>query len=217
MFTLTKSYALSKNSLLLKQFFIHIIFMQTINIVHLPKEKWEGHVVPIGYTTNEYYDFSMNRNENGFNISIEKKALSKPITHTPDEHDYPDRLYAKYFPDARAYGVLDGEKLVAVIEIWGEDWSNRMRVTELWVADHLHRKGIGHALMEKAKEEARKEKRRAIILETQTSNANAIGFYLHEGFTLIGFDICCYSNHDIEDKGVRLEMGYFFNDDQKST
>ena len=41
------------------------------------------------------------------------------------------------------------------------------------------------------------QKRRAIILETQSCNTNAIGFYLHQGFELIGFDTCCYTNNDI--------------------
>ena len=36
------------------------------------------------------------------------------------------------------------------------------------------------------------------MLETQSCNTNAIGFYLHEGFTLIGFDACCYANNDLE-------------------
>lgn len=187
--------------------------MTNIKIVPLPKEKWEGFIVHIDYTTNEYYDVCTNKQENGFSISIEKKSLPIPITHTSKEYDFPDRLYSKYFPDAQAYGILEeGQKLVATIEISPEEWSNRLRITELWVGEQLRRKGIGHALMEKAKEQARKQKRRAIILETQSCNANAIGFYLHEGFTLIGFDTCCYSNHDIERKEVRFEMGYFLTD-----
>ena len=28
-------------------------------IVHLPKEDWKGWIVPIGYTTEEYYDVEM--------------------------------------------------------------------------------------------------------------------------------------------------------------
>lgn len=189
--------------------------MKNINIVPLPKEKYKDFVLPIGYTTNEYYEFNLNRLENGFNISIEKKPLSQPITHTPDEYDYPDKLYQEYFPEAQAFGVIEDDKVIGAIEISPENWSNRLRVTELWVAEHARRKGIGHALMEKAKEQARNDKRRAIILETQTCNANAIGFYLHEGFTFIGCDICCYSNHDIEDKGVRLELGYFYPENDK--
>ena len=61
-------------------------------------------------------------------------------------------------------------------------------VTELWVSDALRGKGIGKSLMDKAKEVALSQKRRAIILETQSCNTNAIGFYLHQGFELIGFD-----------------------------
>ena len=53
------------------------------------------------------------------------------------------------------------------------------------------------------------EKRRAIILETQSCNTAAISFYEHEGFRLIGFDSCCYSNNDISKKEVRIDMGYF--------
>ena len=63
--------------------------------------------------------------------------------------------------------------------------------------------------MEKAKSIAAAKDCRAIMLETQSCNTNAIGFYLHEGFTLIGFDLCCYSNRDADRKEVRIELGYF--------
>ena len=68
--------------------------------------------------------------------------------------------------------------------------------------------GIGHALMNLAKDEARKNGHRMVMLETQSCNTNAIGFYLHEGFTLIGFDACCYANNDLERKEVRIELGW---------
>ena len=60
--------------------------------------------------------------------------------------------------------------------------------------------------------EAGLARRRALILETQSANANAIGFYLHEGFGLIGLDLCCYTNCDIQRKDVRLELGWFPQD-----
>ena len=71
------------------------------------------------------------------------------------------------------------------------------------------KQGFGKQLMNLAKETARKEGNRVLMLETQSCNVNAIGFYLHEGFTLIGFDACCYSNQDLERKEVRLELGWF--------
>ena len=38
-----------------------------------------------------------------------------------------------------------------------------------------------------------------------------IGFYLHQGFELIGFDTCCYTNDDIGRREVRINLGYFFH------
>ena len=46
------------------------------------------------------------------------------------------------------------------------------------------------------------------MLETQTSNADGIAFYLAQGFIVIGYDITCYGNQDVERGEVRLELGY---------
>ena len=66
-------------------------------------------------------------------------------------------------------------------------------------------------MMAVAKEQARLERRRALILETQSCNVGAISFYLQEGFSLIGFDSCCYSNRDPERREVRLDLGIILN------
>ncbi len=179
-------------------------------IVHLPKEKWKHTIIPIGYTTSLFYDVILNKTVIGYTIEIEKKDFMKPVTHTPTEYDYPDKLYEDHWLNAYAWGVLDEkEELIAAIETDQEIWSNRLRITELWVSEHYQKKGIGHALIEIAKEQARRERRRAIILETQSCNVNAIDFYQHEGFTLIGMDTCCYKNNDLSRKEVRLEFGWF--------
>ena len=99
--------------------------------------------------------------------------------------------------------------MLACIETCPEEWSNRLMVTELWVDERIRRRGVAHALMAIAKEQAVLEHRRAIILETQSCNTGAICFYQQEGFRLIGFDSCCYSNRDPERREVRMDMGYF--------
>lgn len=184
-------------------------------IVHLPKEQWKDYILSMGYTTEEYYDVAVDRTGKGFSVHIEKKAFPAPVTHTDEEYDFPDRLYAEWWTGAWAWGILAEQKLVAAIETDPEKWSNRLRVTELWVDKNYRKQGLGHALMEVAKEQARLERRRAVILETQSCNVNAVDFYLHEGFTLIGLDTCCYQNRDLERKEVRLEMGYFLDRKEK--
>lgn len=175
------------------------------NIDYLPPDKWRGHVLPIGYTSRDYYDV---RVEN-FDIHIERRPFPGPVVHYPEEHDFPDRLYLPHWEHACAWGVVEGGELLAAIETEAEIWSNRLRVTELWVSERLRRRGLGHELMAIAKERARLERRRAVILETQSCNTAAIDFYRSEGFGLIGLDTCCYSNRDIARREVRLELGWF--------
>ncbi|WMM26289.1 GNAT family N-acetyltransferase [Tissierella sp. MB52-C2] len=178
-------------------------------IIHLPKEKWKGTVIPIGYTTDKYYDVLVNKTDKGFDIKIEKKDFKEIVTHTPEEYDLPDKLYEDHWENAYAWGVLVNDELIAAIETNQELWANRLRITELWVSEKYQKQGIGHRLVGMAKEQARRERCRAVILETQSCNVNAIDFYQHEGFTLIGMDTCCYRNNDLERKEVRLEFGWF--------
>ena len=120
-------------------------------IIPLPQEQWQDAVLPIGYTTTEYYDVSLEQNADGFSLSIQKKLLEEPITRTPQGHDFPDRLFAAHWQGARAWGIVEDGKLLGAIELCAEEWSNRLRVTELWVDPSLQKQGYGHALMEIAK------------------------------------------------------------------
>ncbi|MBR5059963.1 MAG: GNAT family N-acetyltransferase, partial [Clostridia bacterium] len=127
----------------------------------------------------------------------------------PEDGAYPDSLYADWWENARAFGIVEDGKLLAAVEICPEEWSNRLLITELFVGEKIRGKGYGKKLIDLCKEIAVRGGYRALMLETQSSNENAIGFYLHEGFTLIGFDSCCYTNNDIERKEVRFNMGWF--------
>ena len=185
-------------------------------IVPLPKEKWKGTIVPIRYTTDAYYDLELTESDSGFTARMVKKQFDTPVTHRPEEYNYPDKLYQDYWEKAEAYGMVgeDGA-LLACVEICPEEWSNRLMVTELWVADQLHRKGFGTRLMKLAKEKAREQGRRAIILETQSCNVRAIAFYRSQGFRLIGFDSCCYANNDIARHEIRFNFGFYPDKDEK--
>lgn len=179
------------------------------NVVPLPREKWTGFRLIMDYDTCEYYDVIQNKSDDEFTVEFVKKRSDELISRRSSDYDFPDSLYQPHWKNAEAFGVFDGDKLIGAIEICPEEWWNRLIVTELWVAEGYRKKGVGRALMNHAKQRAISDKRRAIILETQSCNVNAMGFYLHEGFTLIGFDSCCYTNRDIERKDVRIDLGWF--------
>ncbi len=184
-------------------------------IIPLPKEEWKGTPILMKYTTEEYYDLETSVSEDSFQVQMVKKKFETPVTHTPEEYDFPDSLYQDHWEKAEAFGIVcekNGKKgLLACIELCPEEWSNRLMVTELWVSDELQRQGIGTRLMNLAKEQAKLQGRRAIILETQSCNVRAISFYRSQGFELIGFDSCCYTNRDVERHEIRFDFGYFLH------
>ena len=186
-------------------------------IIALPKETWKGTAIPLQTRSNSYYDLEIHPlDSSGCVISLTRKQTEEEIVHTPEEYEFPDSLYQEHWENAEAFGIVseDGD-LLACIEVCPEEWSNRLMVTELWVSDGLRHQGIGKRLMDKAKAIAASQNRRAVILETQSCNTNAIGFYLHEGFELIGLDTCCYTNNDIGRREVRINLGYFFHKDAR--
>lgn len=192
--------------------------MKEYTIVELKKEEWEMVPIPMRYTTNEYYDVQKIKEADGLIIRLVKRPFDEPVTHGPEEYDFPDKLFEPHWENAKAWGIVEetgGKKeLKACIEICPEEWSNRMLVTELWVHEDYRHRRIAHKLMSIAINQAKEQKRRALILETQSCNVPAISFYLREGFELVGFDTCCYRNNDIERKEVRFNLGMFFSYEQ---
>lgn len=186
-----------------------------MDITKLDKKEWKGTLLPVAYTSEYYYDISVDRTEDGFQIPIQKKKFERPFTHVPEDGDYPDKLYEDWWEDAEAFGIVDGGELLAAIEVCPEEWSNRLLITELFVGEKIRGQGYGRRLIDLAKEMTVKRGYRVLMLETQSSNVNAVDFYLHEGFTLIGFDSCCYTNTDLKRKEVRFNMGWFPDDAKK--
>ena len=180
-----------------------------LNIEKLDKQEWKGEHLPVSYTSEYYYDISIERTEDGFSIPVQKKKFDMPFTHVPEDGDYPDRLYEDWWEKAEAFGIVEDGKLLAAIEINPEEWSNRLLITELFTDEKIRRKGYGKKLIDLAKKMTLEQGYRVLMLETQSSNVNAVDFYLSQGFTLIGFDSCCYTNTDMQRKEVRFNMGWF--------
>lgn len=182
----------------------------SLKIVELDKTKWKGYRLPIEYANDEFYDVKVENNID-FQITITRKKVNVPLKHSQEDQDYPDALFADWCVGAKAYGITKGDQLLAVIECYPESWCNRLRISELFVSRELRRQGIGTQLMNVVKDEARKNKYRAIVLETQTCNVVAIDFYRSQGFVFNGVDCTNYSNDDIQRKEVRLELAYLFD------
>lgn len=175
--------------------------MADIDIIPLLKDRYKGHEIPYDYDSEIYYDVRIHDTRQGFSADFVRMPFP-----TPKQKRATDTLFDGQWEMPEAYGVFAGETLIGVLEVTPESWNNRLRVINLWVEKDHRRQGIGKALLEKAKRLATARAHRAIVLETQTSNAGAIAFYFSQGFVVAGFDAYAYSNDDVERKEVRLEL-----------
>lgn len=76
-------------------------------IIPLPKDQWEGTIIPMCYTTKEYYDVSILNEKDGYAIQMQKRPFDSPVTHYPEKYDFPDKLYQLHWEKAYA-GALSG-------------------------------------------------------------------------------------------------------------
>ena len=172
-----------------------------MRIVELPRSQYEGSELTCTYTSSAYYDLQLHTTGNLFFAEFVR------VSCTPVEKSFTDPLFAPYWDDPHVYGLqVDGD-IRAIMEVTPEEWNDRLRVTNICVKEGYRRRGYGALMMTKAKEVARAQGRRALILETQSCNAGAIAFYLSQGLTFMGFNACEYSNKDVENHEVRIEMG----------
>lgn len=151
-----------------------------MEIRRLKAEEWKGKKLHFSYKTKGYYEVIKN------DLSI--------------QFDY------RSFTEEKELG-FDDEVLVGIIELSMESWNQRLRISNILIFEDYRHKGIGMALIKKAKVEAVSFGARMIVLKTQSCNERAISFYRKKGFELIGMDLYSYSNQDIENHHVRLEMG----------
>ena len=149
-----------------------------MEIRQLKKEDYAGRKFTARYQTNGYYDICVC--EGGFRMRYTPFA-------SPEERAFDDVFYAEGSP---------------------ESWNGRFRLSNICIFERSARgKGVGTMLLKALEEAAEASSTRMLVLETQSCNEAAIGFYKRNGFAVIGFDLYAYSNDDPERHEVRIEMG----------
>lgn len=177
-------------------------------IKELPRENYEDYVLNYTYTSDSHYKAELCEDENGFSFKFTKQPLDEVLNR-----DCCDTLFQPYWNGVSAYGVFETEEdkePYAVLELAREEWNNRLVITQLLVAPEKRGLGVGKRLIDLAVDIAQNEDYRLITLETQTCNIPAIEFYKKCGFKFAGTNLHFYSNDDISENEVMIEMVMLF-------
>lgn len=175
-----------------------------MQIFELSREQYEYFELHYTYVSHEHYVPSFSDKSDCFTVSFRREQLPSPY-----RHDSYDAMYGDW-TRSTAYGLsLDGGKsFVGYMECEREEWNSRLRIANLLILEPYRSEGYGTALVEHAKNLAQTEDFRCVFLETQSCNVPAIDFYRKCGFRFAGTNLYFYSNEDIEDDEVMLEMIY---------
>ena len=175
-----------------------------MEIIELDRKEYDYYPLHYRYKTQEYYAVKTNCSKEGFGVSFHRQRFD-----TEKLYENTDTLFQEYWNNPRAFGVKDDNgKICAFLEFDTVEWNNTLVMTQLLVAESLRGKGVGRMLFDFVKEIAKTEDYRRISLETQNTNVPAIDFYLKMGFTFSGTDLSFYSNDDIGENEVMLQMAF---------
>lgn len=169
-----------------------------MEIIELNKDEYKSFQLHFKYKTNNYYALEYK----DMYFHFYKAPFPKTI-----EKSFDDTLFSDWLEAPIAFGAFENGVLMGIIEGSPENWNHRFRISNFLVFEPYRHKGVGQALFSHMIQSIDKGKYRMVILETQSCNTKAIDFYFSRGLTLIGFDLYAYSNRDIENNEIRLEMG----------
>lgn len=173
-----------------------------IEIVKQTIEEHTGETYRFEYQTQHYFHPTVTQSVYGFSVSFERCAFA-----SKESRGFESALNQPFLENPSLFFAYDEQKRhIGLIELSRESWNNRLRVSNLLVFPSDRHQGVGTMLMNTAKHIARTEGFRGIVLETQSCNENAIAFYLKNGFSFIGCDLCAYSDEDIKKHEVRIEL-----------
>ena len=96
-------------------------------------------------------------------------------------------------------GAYDGDTCVG-LAILRDEWLKYMYLYDLKVSGACRGQGVGHALIEKAKEIASARGYRGIYTQGQDNNLGACRFYIKAGFHIGGLDTNVYQGTSQEGK-----------------
>lgn len=168
-----------------------------VEIRELPRSQYAGYEFTVEYVADRFYDVELV--DEGFRLRLK----SCP----PVKKGFSDKLFSAWLEAPVAFGAFVDGALMGFVEGSPESWHDMFRVSNIFVDPSARRKGLGRALLEHIVAYARaRGDFRAVILETQSCNYPAISLYKKLGFRLCRIDICEYSNSDIENHEVRIDL-----------
>lgn len=172
----------------------------SVMIRKLNKEDYGGKTYDVTYTTDSYYDVELLEGV-FWGVTLVKKPFK-----VVQQKEFSGQWFAEHLENPVLFGLEVEGVLVGFIQIGEESWHQRMRISDLIIDERYRHEGYGSKLIQHVINYVENKPIRELVLEVQSCNVKAIKMYQKNGFEIKGLDMTHYTNHDIENHEVRLEM-----------
>ena len=159
----------------------------------------------VGYESDKRYEISRDVSPQSFRISLDLLDLDATFVKRWTVTDPMASWYRGLLADGMSFGAWNGDDLVG-LALTQRSWNDVATVWELHVTESHRRQGLGRALLEAVESAAVRSGMRAVSIETQTSNVDAISFYRACGYELSAVDLAFYTNDDVSNGEVAVFM-----------
>ena len=174
-------------------------------LTELPPEAYRR--IATGYTSPATYAIHKEESPERITITIERQPLAEPYVKRWPNSDHDLATYARIVAEeGLSLGAYDGDLLIGLIIAKVTAWNGTLWVWDLEVDEAWRGHGIGRRLVEQLAALGTARGLRVMLVNVQSSNANAIAFYYRTGFVLDGIDLSYYSNEDVARGEVEFAM-----------
>ena len=80
--------------------------------------------------TDYYYDVTIREGPEGWRAALERCPFGQT-----EEREFKDRLLGDWLEEPQLFGAEQEGQTVGYLELSHERWNNRMRISNIWVAD----------------------------------------------------------------------------------
>jgi ribosomal protein S18 acetylase RimI-like enzyme len=158
----------------------------------------------VGYDSMHRYDVRWDESPDRTSFELTLVDLDEPFIRRW-KHEHMTDWYRSLLVEQLSFGARDGERL-AGLAITESRWNDEAMIWELHVEERQRGRGLGRRLLTAVEDAAREKGLRATVLETQTTNVAAIGFYRACGYQLRAVDLSFYENDDLARGEVAVFM-----------
>jgi len=151
--------------------------------------------VLVGYTSTRKYTIEKTETKNQITFRLDLVPLERVYVKKwflTNEVDH----YRRIVPTGYSIGAYVDGKIIGMAIAENLDWNRSLFIWEFHVREGYRRQRVGTRMMMELEKEARQANLRIMVCEAQNTNADAIDFYKHCGFSVEGIDLHYYDDLD---------------------